>query len=64
MYLMQVKIMHILNFSKTKYLSDNQCVMIYSTVIFGYVYISKYPFGVFVEAYLHQIIVFYWYIVN
>lgn len=56
--------MHILNFSKTKYLPDNQCVMMYSTVIFGYVYISKYPFGVFVEAYLHQIIVFYWYIVN
>ena len=55
--------MHISNFSKTKYLPDNQYIMMYSAVVFG-IYISKYPFGVFVKAYLHQIIVFYWYIVD
>lgn len=56
--------MHVLNFSKTKYLSDNQCVILYTIVLCGCIYISKYPFGVFVKAYLHQIIVFYWYIVD
>ncbi len=56
--------MHISNFSKTKYLPDNQYIMMYSAVVFGCIYISKYPFGVFVKAYLHQIIVFYWYIVD
>lgn len=56
--------MHILNFSKTKYISNNQYIIMVSVMIFGYIYISKYPFEVFVKAYLHQIIVFYWYIVN
>jgi len=56
--------MHILNFSKTKYLSDSQYIIMCIAMIFGHVYISKYSFGVFVKAYLHQIIVFYWYIVN
>ena len=56
--------MHILNFSKTEYLSGNQYIILYTIVLYGYIYISKYPFGVFVKAYLHQIIVFYWYIVN
>lgn len=56
--------MHVLNFSKTEYLSGNQYIILYTIVLYGYIYISKYPFGAFVKAYLHQIIVFYWYIVN
>lgn len=56
--------MHVLNFRKIKYLSDNQRAISYAVVIYGCIYISKYPFGVFVKAYLHQIIVFYWYIVD
>ena len=55
---------HVLNFSKTEYLSGNQYIILYTIVLYGYIYISKYTFGVFVKAYLHQIIVFYWHIVN